>query len=143
MKISTFISILLVVGGIFFLFASMVAETNTQYPDADINSSIWSNKYNYADRINTSIAPIQQAFVDIEDDNLGWFTKLVSGIAAIPRAIITLPILIFSGFAIGGEMITGFATAIKLPAYILQVILVMLIAWGLFKLVDTFARWNV
>lgn len=142
MKISTFVSLLLGVGVVFFIFAQMATESNTAY-NTNINTSKWDQKYNYANRVNNTISPIQTAFSNIEDDNVGWFSKLSSGIVAIPRAVIALPVLLFSSFSIGGEMITGFMNEIGAPVYLLTVGLIMLIIWGIFKLLEVYQRWQI
>jgi len=130
------------VGVIFFVFAQMATEANTKY-STNINNTDWDTKYNYASRVNNTIAPIKTAFENIEDDNVGWFSKLTSGIAAIPRAVIALPVLLFSSFSIGGEMIGNFATTLGIPLFIVNIFLIILIVWGIFKLVEIYQRWSV
>ena len=142
MKISSFIMILLMIGMVFFVFSQMASEANTKY-GPKINNTDWETKYNYVSRVNSTISPLKSSFDNIEDDNIGWFSKLTSGIAAIPRAVIALPALLVSSFSIGGEMISNFATALGVPVFILNIFLTALIVWGIFKLIEAFQRWNV
>jgi predicted PurR-regulated permease PerM len=142
MKISTFVATIVIIGAVFFLFAQMVKEGNSTY-SSNINSSEWDTKYDYVNRVNDTIAPIQKSFNDIQDENNGWFTKLTAGITAIPRAIISIPVMLFSAFSIGGGFISGVFTAFGLPVYLLTVALLLLVIWGIFKLIELFGRWQV
>lgn len=142
MKISTFISILLIVGVVIFIFGMMVQEGEEKY-DTDINKSAWQGKYDYTEQINKSITPIMTSFENIQDEDVGWFTKLTAGISAIPKAIMLVPSLLFSSFSLGTNLMTGIFTSIKLPAYLISVAIVMLVVWGLFKLIEVFNRWQV
>jgi len=139
MKISTFITILAVVGVVFFLFAQMVAESN-EYYEVDINSSDWEGKYNFAGDINESIEPIRSSLETIEDEDAGWFTRIAAGITAIPRAVTLIPSLLFEGFKIAGIMITDFFTVLGVPSFILIVSIILLLIWGIIKLVELFHK---
>jgi hypothetical protein len=141
MKISGYIMMLLVVGAVFFIFAQMISEANENYPSTNINSSVWDSKYDFANGINNDTAPLQQAFSDIENPDKGWFSKLISGIAAIPWAVIKLPVILFSALAMGGIMVTGFLGIFGIPAYIVTVVLIMMVVWGIIKLIEAFHRW--
>lgn len=138
MRASTFFTILLLVGGLFSLFTLMVQEANQQYPDANLDSTEWNNKYDYASRINKTVAPLKNAFDKIADEKNGWFQKITAGIAAIPYAIIIVPSVIFNGLNIGSEMIAGFSSAISIPGSIVLICIIGLIIWGIFKLVEFF-----
>ena len=142
MKISTFIGILVVIGVIFFVFASMVNESNSYY-GTSIDSENLTGKYDYASSINSSIDPIRKSLETIESEDTGWFTKITAGIAAIPRAVTLLPVMLYSAFSIGGSMITGFFTTLGIPNYILTVALILVLVWGVFKLIEVFQRWQV
>jgi hypothetical protein len=143
---------LLCVGGVIFIFASMVHEANIYYPDADLNSSEWgtykdnntvNSKYDFASQVNDKIKPIKTAIEKIQDSDTGWFSKIVSGIAAIPYAVIILPVLLFDALTIGGTLITGFMTTLGIPSYIITVALIMMIVWGVFKILEAYQRWNL
>jgi uncharacterized membrane protein YdjX (TVP38/TMEM64 family) len=142
MRFSTAIMFLLVVGGIFFIMAEMVREANTNYA-TDINSSEWDTKYDYAARVNKSVAPIQARFQNIEDTDTGFFTKIALGITAIPYALITFVSVVLGAIPLGASLMTGTFTALGLPAYILLVVTIMLICWALFKLVEYWQRWQI
>ena len=135
--------IILVISGFFFIFGLMSQEAKTYYPDANINDSEWYGRYDYVSSINTSIAPLQTSFETIQDENKGWFTKLTSGIAAIPAAVIAIPNLLFGSFVTGGTIIAGTFTTFNIPIYIILLISVMIIVWGVFKLIEMYNRWQV
>lgn len=143
MNFSTFVMFLLVVSGIFFMFASMTAETNSQYSDANINTSQWEGRYDYVAGINSTIAPLKQKFDVITDEKQGFFTKLASGIAAIPYAIIIFPQVVFGGLSLGSNVSVGLLAALAIPSYIILLVTVMILVWALFKLVEFFQRVRV
>lgn len=143
---------LLCVGGIIFIFANMVHEANIYYPDADLNSSDWgtyednntvSSDYDFASEVDSKIQPIKSAIEKIQDSETGWFSKIVSGIAAIPYAVIILPVLVIDALTIGGALITGFMAMLGIPAYITTVALIMMVVWGIFKILEAYQRWNL
>jgi len=142
MKISTFLLILVSVGVVFFLFTSMISEANSYY-EIEINSSEWSSQYDYANQINNRIEPLKSSLATIEEPETGWFTKILAGIAAIPKAVTLLPLMLFDSFAIGSSMFTGFFTTLGIPGYILTVILISISVWGIFKLIEVFQRWSL
>jgi hypothetical protein len=143
MKISTFIAILVIVGAVFFIYAQMVSEANTNYADANINSGAWNSSYDYSSTINGSVAPLQSSLSQLTNENTGWFSKIAAGIAAIPLAITLLPNLLINGFGIANNMITGFFTVFGLPAYLILVCFLLLTTWGIFKLLEALQRWQL
>jgi len=143
MKISTFVMIILVMSGFFFIFGLMSQEAKLYYPDSEINDSDWYGRYDYVSSINSSIAPLERSFKDIGDENKGWFSKLTSGIAAIPAAVIAIPSLLFNSFITGGKIVTGMFNTLNVPQYLVTLILVMIVVWGVFKLVEIYNRWQV
>lgn len=143
MKISTFFEILLVVGVIFGVYGLMINEENNNYPSDTINSSEWQDRYDYTQSLNESIAPLQSTFATIEDTNTGWFVKVVAGIAAIPYAVIRIPVLLFTGFGLGGSMATGLLTSLGIPLFIIMAVIIGLVFWGIFKLIELYQRWYI
>lgn len=140
MKISVFISIMVMVGAIFFIFSSMVQEANDQYPEVNINSSEWEERYDYVDEINGTISPIEEKLKVIQDENQGFFTKIAAGITAIPYAVIVVPQATFGALSIAANIIVDFFAVFNLPKYIVIIALLLLILWGIFKLVEFFQR---
>lgn len=141
MKLSVFLATLLLVGAVFFVFATMIDESNSIL-GTDINTSSWKNQYDYATNINATVAPIEAKLKVIDQDE-SWFSKLTAGITAIPYAVITFVIGIFAGFSIGGAMATGFLTTLGVPAYIITVVIIMIVTWGIAKLIELLHRWYV
>jgi hypothetical protein len=135
--------VILVISGFFFIFGLMSEETKIYYPEANLNDSAWAGKYDYVDSINESIAPLQNSFNKIQDENVGWFSKLTSGIAAIPAAVIAIPTLLFGSFITGGAVITGTFTTLKIHIYFIVLVCVMIVVWGIFKLIEMYNRWQV
>lgn len=143
MKISTFITLFLVIAGFMFIFGLMSQEAKNYYPDSNINDSDWYGKYNYADDINKSMQPIETSLRNIGDENKGWFVKIVSGIAAVPAAVISLASLVLGSFANGIGIISGSFTTLGVPTILIVIIGLMIVAWGLFKLIEIYQRWAI
>jgi len=142
MKLSTFVQYILLVGAVFFIFALVVQDINDNYSDVDINTTEWEDQYDYVSNINSTISPLETKFKVIQDEEAGFFTKLTAGITAIPYAVIIFPQVIFGSLEIGGNITTGFLTALAIPAYIIMVVMVSILIWSLFKLLEFFQRSN-
>ena len=141
MNFSTFITVILLAGGFFFIFAQMTNEAQDLYPEANINDSQIEGQYDYVNDVNDTISPLQETFKKIEDPEVGWFSKLVSGIAAVPYAIIKIPGLVFSTFGYGGSLVFGILTTFSFPTYLLILVGVMIVVWGITKLISVYHRW--
>lgn len=142
MKISTFITLILIISAVFFVMGSMTSEINEYSPEVQINDSAWAGRYDYTEDINASIAPIKNSFDTIQDENKGWFSKLTSGIAAIPAAVIAIPKLIFGSLIMGGSLIVGTFTTVGIPFALILTITVMILVWAIFKLIEIYNRWQ-
>ena len=142
MKISAYISIILVVGVVFFIFAMMGQEAATNYPAAGINSSAVV-QYDYSVQINNSIAPMQSAMQSIESSDTGWFSKITSGLAAIPYAVILIPRLLFNSIVYGGAITSGVFMSLGTPTYIILVVLIMIVVWAVLKSAEVYQRWPI
>ena len=143
MKISTFIGLFLVIAAFMFIFGLMSQESKTYYPDSNMNDSEWYGKYDYASDINESVHPIKTAFDKIGDSELGWWSKLTSGIAAIPQAIIALPVLLFKSIYFGGQIIAGAFTSLLIPGIFIVIIGMMILVWAITKLMEVYQRWPI
>ena len=143
MKISTLVTFLAIVGGIVFIMASMISEGESKY-DVSINKSDWENSYNYVNDVNQSLSPLIDDFnkiTDTSEDSGGWFSKLVTGISAIPKAVIAVPSLVFSSIVSTKEIATGITSSLKIPGEIILIILTIITVWAVFKLVEIFQRY--
>lgn len=140
MKLSTFFIFLLIISGIFFVFAMMVKEANEQFPDeSNLNSSEWENKYEFVENINQTISPLETKLKTIQDEDEGWFSKLTAGITAVPYVLLIVPQAVFGSIEFGGYILTDFFSVWMLPSFIATIALVMLLVWAIFKLVSF---WN-
>src|SRR3990167_5306364 len=135
MKISTAIEFLIVLGGVLFVFALMINEGNTNYGE-NVNISEWNDKYDYASEINESIAPLQQTFDNIQDEDKGWFNKISSGIVAIPLAVTQIAKITFQNIFQAGYLVTGTFTTLKIPAQLIIITGILILVWAIFKLVE-------
>lgn len=143
MKISAFVFALLIISGIFFMFAEMVREQNENFPDNPVNSTEWEEKYDFIDDVNDTFNPIEQALKTIQDEDAGWFSKLTAGITAIPFAILIVPQAVFGSMVFGGNIIVGFFGVWGIAPKIVTLGLVLLLVWGIFKLVEFFNKTEI
>lgn len=152
MKISTAIIFLIIVSAVFTVFGLMVHEANQQYTGSDgyspINSSQWSNQadsgntgqYDFVSRINNTIGPLEDKWKQIKDPEQGFFSKIAAGLTAIPYAIMLLPDVLFASLSMAGAIVAGFMTVLNIPTWFITAGLVMLLIWGIFKLLEFFQR---
>jgi hypothetical protein len=143
MKLSTWIIFLAAISGIFYVFASMTNEANIQYPEAGINNSEWATKYDMTQRLEWLVIPLRDKFANITDVDVGFFTKVVAGITAIPYAIILIPSAMFSGLGIFTDIITGFFSALGIPPTLILLVGLIALLWIVFKLASFFQRGEI
>jgi hypothetical protein len=143
MKISTFIMMFLVIAAFMFVAGLISQEAKTYYPESNIDDSAWAGKYDYSSQINDSITPLQESFKVIGDSEKGWWSKLTSGIAAIPQAVIAFAGLTIGSFAFGSGIVTGTLTTLGVPSILIVIVIIMIIVWGIFKLIEVYQRWQV
>ena len=143
MKISTVVSLFLVIAVFMIVFGLMSQEAKTYYPESNINDSDWYGKYDYSSGINDSTYKIKNAFDSIGDDKLGWWSKIGLGIVALPQAIIAVPVLLFKTLVFGETITNGFLTTLMIPATIIVIIIIMMLVWGIMKLIEVYQRWQI
>lgn len=143
MKLSTFVQYTLIVSAVFFCFALIIGDVNNAYPEAEINTSEWEDQYDYVSDTNSTIYPLEQKFKVIQDENAGFFTKLTSGISAIPYAVIIVPQVIFGSLETGGNITMGFLMALAIPGYLIVIVVLCTLVWALFKLVGFFQQTEI
>lgn len=139
MKISTYIIILVLIGGAVFVVASMTQEAETKY-GISVDTSAWQDKYNYAQSINNSISPLSDSLDKIRDEDTGWFGKIIEGVAAVPRVVVLVPSLLFNTFAYGSDLIIGTTSSLKIPAELVMIFIISITVWGIFKLIEFYQR---
>jgi hypothetical protein len=152
MKISTAVTFLIIISAVFAIFGLMVHEANQQYTGTDgytaINSSAWGNQadsgntgpYDFVDKINGTLGPLESKWKQIQDPEQGFFSKITAGLTAIPYAIMLLPDVLFSSISMAGAVITGFMTVLNIPVWFITAGLVLVLIWAIFKLLEFFQR---
>ena len=143
MKISTFITSFLVVSAVFFVFALMASDIKTYYPDESRNTSEWEGQYEFQDNITHSVDEISEPLKNLGDEEKGWILRTISGVAAIPAAVIALISIVFKSFLLGTTLVTGIFTTIGLPMYLIAIVIAMISIWGVSKLLETIQRWPI
>ncbi len=139
MKMSGYILLVLIVGLVFAVVASILSDFETQYPDVIINKS-WEEQYDYADEINESIISLKDKFDIIGDEDIGWFSKLAAGITAVPIAIVTVPVVLFKTISYGITIITSLGTEIGVPAFVTYFAVIAILIIIVFALVSFWHR---
>lgn len=140
MKISTFIFALLFIGVVVTIILMAVSDSEDYY-GVDVNTSLIEGKYDYASSINESTSPLITSIDTLSDQDKGWLSKVGAGFTGIISAVTLLPSLVWNSFSLGGGLITGLGSSLKIPIYIITVFLIALTIWGVFKLIEFFQRW--
>ena len=135
MKIEHAITFLVIIAGIFFIFSLMISESNTQYPDAGLNSSVWETQHDYVDDINESVFPLKEKLDVITEEDTGWFKKITTGITAIPKVIVFVPKASADTLRFAGNIISDFFVALNFPGKITIIALTLVFIWMIFKLI--------
>ena len=143
MKISTYSQLLLVVGVVFFIAGLMINESAVRYPDANMTDDNMTAKYDFSDDINNSISPLKTAMENVVNPDVGFFSKLSSGLAAIHYAVIALVSVSIGTIGYGIILLSGGAVAFGIPAYLLSVAFISLFVWIVFKLISIYQRWEI
>ena len=142
MKVSVVLTYMLVVAGIFFIFATMVDDANQQY-STNINSSEWEDKYDYSANLNETISPLETQLKAISDTENGWFTKITAGITAIPYAVIAIPTIMFQSITFAGYLVVGTLSSFGIPKFLVSIVLLMISFWAIFKLIEFYQRKDI
>lgn len=142
MKISTFITTLLVVGILLFVMISMMQESETHY-GVDINKTDWEDKYDFASEVNESIYPVQRDLEKIANEETGWLEKVGAGFTGIIAAVKVIPTMVWEMSKMGTTLIVGMGKTLGIPSEIIYIIIIMLVVWGIIKLIEFFQRWNI
>jgi hypothetical protein len=143
MRLSSAVILLIVIAGIFAMFAISVRETNEQYSDVNISSSEWESKYDYSQAVQARANNLSSYLTQITDPDKGFFSKLALGIDAIPYAVIAVPSIILESMGNGISIAVSALTALKIDSKIIILITIAIIIWGVFKLVGMFSRSDV
>ena len=144
MKISIFVTMLVVVGIILYTMSLMTNEASDTY-DVTINKT-WVNssditstsKYDFASSVNKSIYPIGQSIRTVTNEEEGWLNRVGAGFTGIIGAVIFIPDMLFTSIVMWTSLITGIGTSIGIPAYITLTFTILLLVWGVFELINFF-----
>ena len=137
MKLSGWITIILMVGLVFASIGSIVNDFETEYPEIDVNTS-WATDFNYVDEINESVAPLQEKLALITSEDEGWFTKISAGITAIPRVLVFVPSVIFTTMGYGLTIFTQVSSDMGVPSFVVLFATTAIIVIIIFKLISWF-----
>ena len=144
MKISIFITMLVIVGVILFTMSLMTNEAEVNYGVAinqtwvDSSDNTTTSKYDFASEVNDSIYPIGQSIRTITNEEEGWLNRVGAGFTGIIGAVIFIPDMLFTSLVMATSLITGIGTSIGVPAYITLVFIILLTVWAVFELINFF-----
>lgn len=140
MNISTFIFLIIMIAAVFFVYKTGVDEANVQYEGTNFNSSAWDTKYDYSDKVNSSVAKIETKFRTIQDPDAGFFSKIAAGLTAIPYGVILVPMVTIDSLGIGGSIVVDSFGALGIPSKLITLTLIGLMIFGAFRLVKFWQR---
>ena len=104
---------------------------------------MYKRQYDYVEGINNSVAPIQESLLTIESGDAGFLDIITEGFTGIVAAVTFFPRMLIETSVFGASLIVGLGETFRLPSYITYALLVALVTWGMFKLVEAFQRWNL
>lgn len=140
MKITTVMTFIVLVGIIMLGFKSLSSDLNTSYNDNQINTSKWDTKYNKIEDVNGSVGKLVDKFQKITDEDAGFFTKIGSGIVAIPYAVILFPLIALEGAATLVTIMTTAAADFGVPPQIVVGFIVLITIFIVAKLLEYFQK---
>lgn len=119
MKAEGIIMLILMFAVVTITTGGIISDMNNNY-DVNVSTS-WSDKYNFANQINESVANIQKD-ADVATQTTGWM-QIVSGVSAIWQGIKTVITLLYSipGYTI--SIIRGVAADMGLPSIVSDMII--------------------
>lgn len=146
-KMVTFAGMILLVSAIFIIVGFMLDDFDSYYIDSGISdaqklNSTYRTGFDETDSLNSTVSPIKEAFDDIGDEDAGWWEITLGSLEALPIAIISLPGVFFSILAIGISQLTTFSLNLNIPSALALVGVVGILIYGLFKMVETFRRYD-
>lgn len=143
MKTSGILIIVVVIAAFLSMFSTFNTEINTKYTSnetAYVNDSSWATRFDQSDHINATIGKLKSNFDVITDPDKGFFTKVASGIVAIPYAVILFPLTIFDGATSLGSIFTGLTSDFQVDSGIIAKGLILLIVIVVVALIEFFQR---
>ena len=141
MKLTIFISFVLLVSIVFFAFNVMVEDLETNYVDTGIvsvdkmNASYMAN-YSQAANISEGFSELQESFDDLSETS-GWVDWL-DDVAAIPLMVISLPGIMFGIVYTSIANLSSILSSIGIPKEITLLLGIALIVWIIIKLLNFF-----
>lgn len=140
MKLGTFVMMILVVALALAMYGYAIADMQTAYPEVQVNTSSWSGSYDYISEINESTSAIKEDFRKIGDSQT-WFGGALTGLVAIPSAVINAVKLILDSISYGNSILTGVLTdVLHVPPAIIYIMEVGLLVVVIFALISFWQR---
>jgi len=136
MKLSGYVSVLLVVAVIFLMVGLIVEDMETQYPETSVNKSAWQGKYDYTTEINESVSDLKDKFDIIQDDEEGWFERVGAGIVVIPKVIIFVPQVLLASLTNAIKLVAGIGEELSIPPAVIYIGITALLVIIIFGLIS-------
>lgn len=146
MKLKTIVMCVLAFGLVFSIFGAMMNDMGQQYQDVNINDSGWSK---YAD--GGSLNPTQSIagngtilkglLENLVNQDSSWFSKIASGIVAIPVAILQAIVFVFQSMAFANNILVDIlANTLAIPQGVIYALETILLIAIIFAIVSFFQR---
>jgi hypothetical protein len=118
-------------------------EITTQYPDSQVNSSAFADKYDKSSSIDASNDLLIADLEKLQDPETGWFTKALLAGAVIPIVIVTAVTTTFSGMSSLVAIVTGIFVEFSLPVKLLSLAISFISVFIVYKLVAFFGKGEI
>jgi hypothetical protein len=139
MRLTEYLSLVVIIGVFIWISVSGALELNQKYPDNPIDTANFSSSYDKIDTINTRVNATYNNFQKLGNEDVSWFQKIGAGIVAIPYAVINFPIIIAVAVGALMEMVTVSLGGI-VPAIFITAITVFLLIEVVRRLLEFFQR---
>lgn len=139
MKPTDYLVFIVFIGLIVGVVSLSIGDFNTMNVGNDINLTGLNETYDKVQEINEDVNESVQSFQRLADDDASWFSKISSGIVAIPKVVIALPLLIIKSGVLLSTMISESLTGV-VPPFVIFGILSLILIMILRRFMEFFQR---
>lgn len=137
MRTSTIIYLVLILGIITISFGIYGSELNKAYPNENQINTTFENDYDFSTEVQSKTEDLKAYIENTQDADNGWFTRIASGIIAIPWAVIVFfNIAFFSMTTLLSGFFAPIATYFKVDPRLILFVVVLGGAAIVFLLVE-------
>lgn len=138
MRTSTIIYMILILGIITISFGIYGSELNNAYPNDNEINTTFENDYDFSTEVQSKTEDLKGYIENAQDADNGWFTRIASGIIAIPWAVIVFFNIAFFSMT---TFLTGFLTPIAVYFKVDPRLILFVVVMGGAAIVFVLVEW--